>query len=53
MIKLHEHGVYLSHENGIVAEKSCSFPVDKESARKGTISGQFCRPIVDQPTSGS
>ncbi|EPM1749673.1 hydratase [Klebsiella variicola] len=38
MIKLHEHGVYLSHENGIVAEKSCSFPVDKESARKGTIS---------------
>ncbi len=35
MIKLHEHGVYLSHENGIVAEKSCSFPVDKESARKG------------------
>lgn len=38
MIKLHEHGVYLSHENGIVAEKSCSFPVDKENARKGTIS---------------
>lgn len=38
MIKLHEHGVYLSHENGIVAEKLCSFPVDKESARKGTIS---------------
>lgn len=38
MIKLHEYGVYLSHENGIVAEKSCSFPVDKESARKGTIS---------------
>ncbi|CAM3793578.1 hydratase [Klebsiella variicola] len=38
MIKLHEHGVYLSHENGIVSEKTCSFPVDKESARKGTIS---------------
>ncbi|MFM2746180.1 hydratase [Klebsiella variicola] len=38
MIKLHEHGVYLSHENGIVAEKSCSFPFNKESARKGTIS---------------
>ncbi|HBV3934043.1 TPA: hydratase, partial [Klebsiella quasipneumoniae] len=38
MITLHEHGVYLSQQHGIIAEQSCSFPVEKEIARKGTIS---------------
>ncbi|WP_281079351.1 hydratase [Klebsiella quasivariicola] len=38
MIKLHPHGVYISHQHGLIPEEMCSFPLDKESARKGTIS---------------
>ncbi|EPO7795830.1 hydratase, partial [Klebsiella quasipneumoniae] len=37
MIKLHDQGVYLSHQYGIVPEEECANPVAKDIARKGTI----------------
>ncbi len=37
MIKLHDSGVYLSHQHGIIPEQECANPVAKEIARKGTI----------------
>ncbi|MGR7649960.1 hydratase [Klebsiella aerogenes] len=37
MIKLHERGVYLSHQYGIIPEEECANPVAKDIARKGTI----------------
>lgn len=38
MIKLYDQGIYLSHQQGIIPENSCSTPVSKSEARKGTIS---------------
>ena len=38
MIKLYDHGVCISHQHGIVPVGHPSFPVDKQEARKGTIS---------------
>lgn len=37
MIKLHDCGVYLSHQYGIIPEEECANPVAKDIARKGTI----------------
>lgn len=37
MIKLHDRGVYLSHQYGIIPEEECANPVAKDIARKGTI----------------
>lgn len=37
MIKLHDRGIYLSHQHGIIPEQECATPVAKEIARKGTI----------------
>ncbi len=37
MIKLHDRGVYLSHQYGIIPEEKCANPVAKDIARKGTI----------------
>lgn len=38
MIKLYGHGVCISHQHGIIPVGHPSFPVDKQEARKGTIS---------------
>ncbi|WP_368528886.1 hydratase, partial [Enterobacter cloacae] len=38
MIKLFDQGIYLSHQQGIIPENTCSTPVSKSEARKGTIS---------------
>ena len=38
MIKLYDHGVCISHQHGIIPVGHPSFPVDKQEARKGTIS---------------
>lgn len=38
MIKLYDHGVCISHQLGIIPVGHPSFPVDKQEARKGTIS---------------
>ena len=38
MIKLYDHGVYISHQHGIIADDKRSVVVEKLEARKGTIS---------------
>lgn len=38
MIKLYDHGVYISHQHGIIAADKRSVALDKHEARKGTIS---------------
>ncbi|EKS6649028.1 hydratase [Enterobacter hormaechei] len=38
MVKLHDQGIYLSQEHGIIPEDKCSLSVNKHEARKGTIS---------------
>lgn len=50
MIKLHDHGVYLSHSRGIIPENEHAFPVEKNDARKGTISWSI---LSAHNTSGS
>lgn len=38
MIKLYDHGVYISHQHGIIAADKGSVVLEKHEARKGTIS---------------
>ena len=38
MIKLYDHGVYISHQHGIIAADKGSVALEKHEARKGTIS---------------